>query len=124
MVWGIEDSVGYVPTEEQARSVSAIGTKGISSMMSQEEREFFARVAAQTNITAFDSGGNSYIVDEYATIAQKRPVIVITFNERANIDDSLRVGLITSAQLVQEHSSSVLLKNNSLLSLTLPYMRV
>lgn len=62
------------------------------------------------SIPAFDSKGNRFELDRKGTLAKQRPVIVITLNERANSNGSLRAGIVTATG---EQIQNALGKGNS-----------
>jgi hypothetical protein len=60
------------------------------------------------SIPAFDSKGNRFELDRKGELARKRPVLVITVNERADITGKVNPNILTSLGLSQNQVKAIL----------------
>jgi hypothetical protein len=59
----------------------------------------------RTSIPAFDSKGNRFDLDSKGLLAKQRPVLVVTFNERADIQGKVREDILVASTNSQQGAS-------------------
>jgi len=65
------------------------------------------------SIPAFDSKGNRYELDREGKLAKERPVAVITFNERTNLDGKVRIDKLIASGSHETPAASLKFNNKS-----------